>query len=379
LGSPANAEDDWNKAIEYLNRQIFLVTRWRIGKAFMLLFIKLEKRLIEPITHWTDRADIFKLIERFGAIAANIALLVAAITYLTYGERRQRDLDVAQAWTVITTAHGQPGNGGRIEALELINASPNSPASKRFPWFWLKWEPRSLSGLEAPNAYLRGVQLPRADLIGSNLESADLWNSNLQGAHLQGANLQDAYLQEANLQGTYLDRANLQEADLREANLQEADFGIVMLENAYLRRANLQNAKFDWGSDLHKADLIYTNLQGAYLENTFLREARFARSNMQGAVLRGADLRGAVLYEANLQDVDFENASLEGAELGRANLRGAINLKVEQVISTCYWEEAEFDPTFKAKLNGATQFRRVDCDKRGPSLLMLERTQRTSR
>jgi Pentapeptide repeats (8 copies) len=221
----------------------------------------------------TTGQKTLKLLEQLAPLS-NLAVLIAAMTYLTYGEQKQRNFEVTQAWTVITSAYAQKGSGGRIQALELLNASPNTPGRRRFPWFWLTWKPESLQGLEVPEAFLQKIQLP----------NAHLWQANFQNANLRGANLQSSSLEGANLQKTTLAGANLQKASLRIANLLEAD--------------------------LFKADL---------------REAN----------LRGANLQGAGLVEANLQGADFAGAKLQKATLDRANLQNAKYTDTATSSQTC--------------------------------------------
>ena len=96
----------------------------------------------------------------------------------------------------ITTAKGQSGSGGRIEALEFLNSRP-----WRFPWigwtekdwYWderdekcklkrligRRWERQPLVGLSAPNnAYLRNIHLCGADLEFAELQRAYLGFAN---------------------------------------------------------------------------------------------------------------------------------------------------------------------------------------------------------
>jgi uncharacterized protein YjbI with pentapeptide repeats len=99
------------------------------------------------------------------------------------------------------------------------------------------------------------------------------------GAFLLGVNLQGADLMYANLQDAYLEHVNLPGATLRGANLQ----------GAYLVHANLQRANLV-GANLSGADLALDNLQGAYLRG----------ANLQGTNLMLANLQGASLDIANL-------------------------------------------------------------------------------
>ncbi|MBN4001216.1 pentapeptide repeat-containing protein [Nostoc sp. LPT] len=229
-------------------------------------------------------------------------LLFSAIIFTFYssftaGEQQLRNQQIYQAWQVINTAHGQPGNGGRIQALEFLNSEPT-----RIPWFWVHWERENLSGLEAPNAYL--VPSLTGEKFGIQLSKADMTKANLQGAYLSNANLREANLKHANLQETYLEYARLQGAELFKANLQRAFLEGAKLQGAFLGDANLQGAKLP-GANLQSANLYGANLQGAVLAGANLQEAVLTGANLQGANLYGADLQGAYLPGANLQGVNL--------------------------------------------------------------------------
>ena len=191
--------------------------------------------------------------------AGNVGLIIAVITYVG-SEKQRRNAEVLNAWQTLTSAHGQAGSGGRIQALEFLNASPGANWRRKFPWFCAPlplctWTPESLAGIdlsvepadtadiaeaepadtaevdkestseesgdvaaigqenpsvavvfqtnETPGrVYLAGIQLPKADLVLANLQDADLVLANLQDADLTSANLQDAYLESANLKGS---------------------------------------------------------------------------------------------------------------------------------------------------------------------------------
>ena len=120
---------------------------------------------------------------------------------------------VFTAWQTITSAEGQTGSGGRIQAIEFLNSRP-----LKFPWigwtidlFWdrsaktckektiwgLRREREILKGLSAPGAYLSNIKLCKANLLEADLKEAILSAANLQQAQLSGANLQEAILAEA--------------------------------------------------------------------------------------------------------------------------------------------------------------------------------------
>ena len=232
------------------------------------IYYFVEKLFLEPLDERIGRQAFFTILGRIG----NLAIVVAVVAFI-FGEEVRRNNEVFSAWTTITTAEGQTGSGGRIEALQFLNSRP-----WRFPWigwtepgwYWdeqeeecklkrligRRWERQPLTGLSAPKgAYLRGIYLCGADLGKANLQQADLGKANLQQADLWSANLQEARLVQANLQQARLWLANLQQARLWLANLEKADLVLANLQQADLVWANLQQAR------LGKA-----NLQQAYLE-----------------------------------------------------------------------------------------------------------------
>ena len=202
-------------------------------------FVWMEKRIWEPMLAWGENQALISLLGLLG----NVGLLIAALTYIGL-EKQRREAQVYLAWQTITNAQGQSGNGGRVIALEFLNASPGANWRLHFPWICLseeslcfKWESESLAGVDVSNAYLAKIQLPGAGLNGANL---------------QGANLRDANLQEADLNG-----ANLQGANLRDANLQEADLVKADLRGAMLNDANLQGALYTNEQSFEQCDVYH--------------------------------------------------------------------------------------------------------------------------
>src|SRR5215471_11741383 len=97
-----------------------------------------------------------ELLEYLGTFS----VLVAVIFYFAEsGDRiKQRHY---QAWQVINTAQGKGGSGGRIEALQELNA-----------------DGVPLVGVDVSGAFLQGVDLPHAHLVRSNFSAADVRNGN---------------------------------------------------------------------------------------------------------------------------------------------------------------------------------------------------------
>ena len=189
--------------------------------------------------------------------AGRLTILVAVIFYFAeFGSRRKAKH--YQAWQVINAAQGQPGSGGRIDALQDLNK-----------------DKVSLAGVDISGANLRGIDLKNANLYEANLSGAHLYEANLSGAFLYEVNLSGAFLSKANLSEANLSLANLSEANLSEVDLQNTNFSGADLHNANLSEADLHN------SDLSEADLHNANLSGANLHISDLSDANLSRSTLK--------------------------------------------------------------------------------------------------
>lgn len=194
-------------------------------------------RRIEWAFEWAayalSRWSFLEVLEYLGSLS----ILVGIIFYFSEsGDRiKQRHY---QAWQVINTAQGKGGSGGRIEALQELNAD-------KVPLVGVDVSTAFLQGIHLENASLLRADLGSADLRGSSFQSADLTfaalrsanfrGSNLQNANLSSANLSDTDLVGANLTGAKLDFADLSSADLRNANL----LGIGWQRIANIKDANI--------------------------------------------------------------------------------------------------------------------------------------------
>jgi hypothetical protein len=154
------------------------------------------------------------------------SVLVAVVFYFSEsGDRiKQRHY---QAWQVINTAQGKGGSGGRIDALQELNAD-------KVP----------LVGVDVSSAFLQGLNLHSANLMRSDFSSADLRNSDLISvdftlANLNTANLRNAALDHAKFVGT-----DLRNADLSGSSMAGADLSGAALDDADLRHADLKDVQW---------------------------------------------------------------------------------------------------------------------------------------
>ncbi len=183
---------------------------------WMLPFTALEwtwEWIAFALGNWTF-LEVLEYLGRF-------SVLVAVILYFSEAGDRVKQRHY-QAWQVINTAQGKGGSGGRIEALQELNAD-------KVP----------LVGVDVSSAFLQGLRLQEANLLRSNFSAADLRNSDFTGCNFTLADLDSANLRGATLDHAIFSQADLRGADLAGSNVAGADFTGAVLEEADLRWANL--------------------------------------------------------------------------------------------------------------------------------------------
>ncbi|MBB6144041.1 hypothetical protein HNQ77_001993 [Silvibacterium bohemicum] len=156
----------------------------------------------------------------------SFSVLVAVIFYFSASGDRVKQRHY-QAWQVINTAQGKGGSGGRIDALQELNAD-------HVP----------LVGVDVSTAFLQGLRLEHADLLRSDFSAADLRSSDLRGADFTSANLRSANFRYSNLEGASFTDADMDNDDLKGANLASARFAGTDLSAADLGLADLRS--IDW-------------------------------------------------------------------------------------------------------------------------------------
>ena len=181
------------------------------------------------LSNWT----LLEVLEYLGTFS----VLVAVIFYFSEsGDRiKQRHY---QAWQVINTAQGKGGSGGRIEALQELNAD-------KVP----------LVGVDVSSAFLQGLNLSGANLMRSDFSSADLRNSNLTAADFTFSNLNSANLRNAILDRARFAQADLRNADLTDSSLVAAEFAGASLDGADLRNADLKDIQWKQLKSLRGANI----------------------------------------------------------------------------------------------------------------------------
>ena len=187
-------------------------------RAWLVPFTALEwglEWLAYALGNWT----LLEVLEYMGSFS----VLVAVIFYFAESGDRVKQRHY-QAWQVINTAQGKGGSGGRIEALQELNAD-------KVP----------LVGVDVSSAFLQSLNLKNANLLRSDFSSADLRNSNLAGVDFTLANLNSANLRGAALDHCKCAQADLRNTDLEGSSLVGADLTGAELDDADLRGADLQD------------------------------------------------------------------------------------------------------------------------------------------
>jgi hypothetical protein len=208
------------------------IRRQSAARPWLAPFVALEwmwEWLAFVLSNWS----FLEVLEYLGTFS----VLVAVIFYFSESGNRIKQRHY-QAWQVINTAQGKGGSGGRIEALQELNA-----------------DSVPLVGVDVSSAFLQGLNLKGANLMRSDFSSADLRNAMLVSVDFTLANLNSA-----NLRGASLDRAKFVQADLRSADLAgsslvAADLSGAVLDDADLSRADLRDVQWQQIKSIKQANI----------------------------------------------------------------------------------------------------------------------------
>lgn len=181
---------------------------------------------VECVCEWIafalSRWAFLEVLEYLGSFS----ILVGVIFYFSEsGDRLQQKH--YQAWQVINTAQGKGGSGGRIEALQELDA-----------------DGVPLVGVDVSGAFLQGIRLAGARLIRADLHGVDARDSDFHASDFAGANLHSGNFRHSNLSGANFEGADLGETDLCSANLHGAVLDGATLDAAELGNADLGKLKW---------------------------------------------------------------------------------------------------------------------------------------
>jgi len=167
----------------------------------------------------------------------SFSVLVGVIFYFSESGDRIK-LKHYQAWQVINTAQGKGGSGGRIEALQELNAD-------KIP----------LVGVDVSTAFLQGLKLERAKLLRADFSATDLRDCDFKSADFTDANLQGANLRHGNLEDASFAGADMKDSDLVGADLAGARFDRADLGDADLRLTDLSGIEWKKIKTINKANI----------------------------------------------------------------------------------------------------------------------------
>ncbi len=202
--------------------------------AWLLPFVALEwiwEWIAYALSNWTF-LEVLDYLETF-------SVLIAVIFYFSESGDRVKQRHY-QAWQVVNTSQGKGGSGGRIEALQELNAD-------RVP----------LVGVDVSGAFLQGVRLEKARLLRANFSAADVRDGRLPSADFSNANLRSANFRRSSLEQVSFQGASLDEIDLTGAGLAGADLTDASLADADLSNADLRDIHWE-----HIASVKNTNIFG---------------------------------------------------------------------------------------------------------------------
>lgn len=196
--------------------------RTRTKHVWVVPFLALEwiwEWLAFALSNWTF-LEVLDYLETF-------SVLVAVIFYFSESGARVKQRHY-QAWQVVNTSQGKGGSGGRIEALQELNA-----------------DRVDLVGVDVSGAYLQGIRLEKARLVRANFSAADAREANLPSADLTDADLRSANFRGGNLSQAILQGANFDESDLNGADLTGTNLAGASFNDADFTGADLRDARWE--------------------------------------------------------------------------------------------------------------------------------------
>jgi hypothetical protein len=173
-----------------------------------------------------------------------------------------------QAWEVINTASGQPGRGGRNEALEYLNQE-----TQFWNWYTPECKHKNSDLNTLSNDCLVGIEITKANLKHINLEKANLRSSIFTATSFRNANLKKANFKYSEIEYAHFD----------EARLEDTIFEGVKAQGAVFTGANLRRASF---KDAHLEGAVFT---GAEVEGVNFAGAKFCKTTMSNGKVYNRD------------------------------------------------------------------------------------------
>jgi len=207
--------------------------RLQTKRTWVVPFVALEwiwEWIAYALSNWTF-LEVLDYLETF-------SVLIAVIFYFSESGDRVKQRHY-QAWQVVNTSQGKGGSGGRIDALQELNAD-------RVP----------LVGVDVSGAFLQGVRLDKARLLRANFSAADVRDGRFPAADFSNANLRSTNFRRGNLEQASFQGAALDGSDLTGADLTGADFTDATLADADLTNADLREIRWEHITSVKNANIF---------------------------------------------------------------------------------------------------------------------------
>jgi uncharacterized protein YjbI with pentapeptide repeats len=207
--------------------------RIKTKHVWFLPFVALEwlwEWVAYALSNWTF-LEVLDYLETF-------SVLFAVIFYFSESGDRVKQRHY-QAWQVVNTSQGKGGSGGRIEALQELNA-----------------DGVALVGVDVSGAFLQGIRLERAKLLRANFSSADVREGKFPSADFTFADLRSANFRQSKLEQVSFQGANLGDSDLTGADLTGADLTDSSLADADLTNADLRDVQWEHVKSVKNANIF---------------------------------------------------------------------------------------------------------------------------
>jgi len=181
---------------------------------------------------------------------------------------------------------------------------------------------------------MRQPELNTQPMLASVLACADInWIPHAEdarcyeGAYLDGAHWPEADLRLANFMDASLSRIHLDHADLQQARFHKSKLASAMLRGAKLKwahfvRTDLSRADLSH-ADAELTEFTHASLAHAKLIGTNLAYAQFHTANLSHANFSEARLSNANLFGSECLETDFSRADFTKAHLNELDLRTA--------------------------------------------------------
>ena len=227
MGKPKDRPKSWKELSATFKRE-HLADDWQ--PPFIVF-----QWVCEWASYWLGRLALLEVLEYVG----KLGILIAAVTYIYPGctERKQAAEDSKKsrhyiAWQTLNSAVGKPGNAGRVDALEDLNA-----------------DGVSLANLNLTAAKLSNVSLLHSDLSKAIFTSTELTHVNFSDAKLDGAVFEEmtcraCSFSNAALNQAYFFHTRFVGCDFSSTSFEYAHFDDAVFIYCDFSKANLEIPRF---------------------------------------------------------------------------------------------------------------------------------------